>query len=181
MAVRLSIKIDISVYPTGDYRNNEDRSAQIKSKLTEIFDRAQVPVDRYYAPTRETIKVVIKNENDIDKVFGKMNKFQEKGFQPRLSMALRASLTVFIAGYDPTLTQTYDATHIRQMLLDQGWEVRNVYILQSKKAFKILMKNKTEVNRFLEMDTVKIGNVQILKKQIEKSTQSYLNAGGVVK
>ena len=30
------------------------------------------------------------------------------------------------------------------------------------------MKNKTEVNRFLEMDTVKIGNVQILKKQIDR-------------
>ena len=168
MAVKLSIRIDITVYPNGDYRNNDDRNAQIKSKLTTIFDKIKVPVDRFFAPSRETIKVVIRNEGDIDKVFSKIQEFSDQGFMPRLSMALRASLTVFVAGYDPTLTQTYDANNIRLMLRDQGWGVRNVYILQSKKAFKILLNSKAEVNRFLEMETVKIGNIQISKKQIDR-------------
>ena len=168
MAVKLSIKIDNDVYNIRDYRNHEDRAAQIKSKLTTIFDNIRVPVDRFFAPSYETIKVVIRNEADIDKVFGNKDKFNDKGFEARLSMALRASLTVFIAGYDPALTQVYNADAIKQKLVDEGWKVMSVYVLQSKKAFKILMKNKEEVKKFLEMETVSIGNIQIAKKNINK-------------
>ena len=168
MAAKLSIKIDTTVYRNGDYRRNEDRNALIKSKLGSIFDSIHVPVDRYFVPTYESIKVIIRNEADIDKVFTNVNKYTDNGFEPRLSMALRASLTVFISGYDVSLTQMHDANHIKQLLTDQGWLTTNVYILQSKKAFKIQMKNKAEVNRFLEMNTVVIGNIQIAKKNIDK-------------
>ena len=168
MAAKLSIKIDPEIYPSVDYRSNVDRTTTIKTNLTTIFDNISVQTARFFQPSRETIKVSIANEKDIEKVFSNITKFTEKGFEPRLTMALRASFTIFITGYDISLTQTYNADDIKKELIDQGWKVENVFILKSKKAFKVQLKNRDEVNKFLNTDTIPIGGIQLTKKQIDK-------------
>ena len=70
--------------------------------------------------------------------------FKEAGFEPRLSMKLKAARTVYCHGFDPALLGTYSHTDIENTLKAQPekWKIIGVYIMNSKKITKNRISNK---------------------------------------
>ena len=58
-------------------------------------------------PVEIVIKPFFPIEKVINKVLKKTQNFIAAGFEPRLSMSLKAARTVFCYGFDPALLNTY--------------------------------------------------------------------------
>ena len=76
-------------------------------------------------------------------------------------MALKAARTVYCYGFDPALVDTYTTQDIKDHLTQANWKVRNVYIMESHKSFKIEMSTTKEARIFIESNTTSIGGIQL--------------------
>ena len=76
------------------------------------------------------------SEEQLNKVLLNKEYFEESGYYPRLTMALKASRTIFCTGFDTALLRTYNKDQIKEMLSNTGWKVAKVHIMKRKTTFK---------------------------------------------
>ena len=165
MAYRLSFKFDRS---RNRYSGNTtEANHRVENDLRGVLDRHRITFLRHYAPGRDSIKVLFQNEAEANKAIEKETELYRAGFQPRMSLGLKATRTIFCAGFDPTLLDTYSQNNIRDHLIDDGWDVREVYIMRSKKSFKIEMKTSAEATRFIRCNSTSIGGIALRQRNKE--------------
>ena len=135
MAHKVSFKYQRQNYHGTVQELNTQVTNEIKLKL----NQHSIHTIKVYDPSRDSIKVLFPTENDVNKVLANAADFKAAGFDPRISMKLKADRTVYCHGFDPILLSTYEPEHIKETLknLPEKWKVVGVYIMQSKKSLKI--------------------------------------------
>ena len=141
---------------------------EIKLELQKILEDKSILADRIYVPSRNSIKVVFYTEGELNKVLDDKNYFIEEGYEPRLSMALKATRTVFCTGFDRALLQTYSKEKIQELLEEKGWEVRGIFIMKNKYNFKIEFKTKEIATKFLANINTEIGGIKLTQQSKER-------------
>ena len=76
-------------------------------------------------------------------------------------MALKAARTVYCSNFDLALFDAYTHTAIKEHLIHAKWNVNNVYIMNSKKSFKIEFKTTKEARKFIDSKNTSIGGIQL--------------------
>ena len=76
-------------------------------------------------------------------------------------LSLKACRTVFCTNFDQALLQTYDKNNIMDILKQQKWKIKDIYIMQSRKSFKIEMTSRQEAQKFLNQEIINIGGIRI--------------------
>ena len=139
----------------------------LRLELQDLLDEKHIPKLRIYAPTRNSIKVLFYNEDDLNKVLICKDFFEDKGFYPKLPISLKASRTIFCSGFDPVLLQTYSKEHIVDYLESNGWLITDIYILKSKTSFKLEFPSTALANSFLNDSNTEVGGIKILPEHKE--------------
>ena len=117
MAYKVSSK-----YTRGRYNGTlEEIHQQINSSLNQALDSIVVPVLRFYTPSRDSIKILLHSENEINKILDKAETLKGLGFEPRISLTLKSARTAYCFGFDPSLLQTFDADRIKSYMEDKHW------------------------------------------------------------
>ena len=165
MAHKLSFKYQRQNYHGTIQELNTQVTNEIKLKL----NQHNIHTIRVYDPSRDSIKVLIPTEKDVNQVLLKIADFKEAGFEPRISMKLKAARTVYCHGFDPVLLGTYQPEQIAETLknLPEKWKVKGVYIMQSKKSLKIEFNTSDQARKFIESTNTSIGGIQLHKEQKE--------------
>ena len=128
----------------------DDRAynSQITDDLMKLLDQKYITTDRLYSPSRNSIKAIFYNEEQLNKVLELREYFEQAGYYPRLSMADKASRTIFCAGFDTALLRTYNKDTIKEILMNSGWKVAEVHVMKSNNTFKIEMQTKKKQQSF---------------------------------
>ena len=100
---------------------------------------------------------------------------KKKNFEPKMSLSLRACRTIFCTHFDPTLLDIYDKNNIIEILHQQKWKVKDIYIMKSKKSFKIEMSSRKEAQRFLRQESITIGGIKLLEDSLEPEIDPTIN------
>ena len=103
MAYKLSFKIDRSKY-MGDA---EFVNRKINQELVNVTNTHSIELLRIYQPSRDSIKAMFPDEKNLNKALNKSIVLNAAGFEPRLSMALKAARTVYCYNLVETLLNTY--------------------------------------------------------------------------
>ena len=114
-----------------------------------------------YTPSRYSVKVIFPTEADIDKVMEMEEEIKDEGFEPRMSLSLKACRTIFCTNFDATLLTTYTKENIIDFLKHQKWKVEDIYIMKSNKSFKIEMTSKKQAQEFLKKEFINIGGIRL--------------------
>ena len=125
----------------------QENDNEIKIILQGIFDDNGITTSHMYKPARHSIKVLFPTEKDIDKVLEKEEAFKTKNFEPRVSLSLKSCRTIFCTNFDAALLETYTRENIMNILKQEKWNVRDVYIMKSKKSFKIEMATRNQAKK----------------------------------
>lgn len=136
-SLKLSVKLDRDVYKPSDFSNRLEWQVKVRATLGTLMDTLKIPVIKIYNPDWDSLKVLFADEKFIDMVFRNSDKLKDKGFEARLPMALKAQRTVVIHSFDRALTETHSAEQIANLIIAQGWKIKQVFFLRSKRAFKI--------------------------------------------
>ena len=163
MAYKLSFKINRARY-TG---NAEDINRQINQELVRVRNIQHIELLRIYQPSRDSIKVLFPDEKNTNKAITKSAALKSAGFEPRLSMALKAARTVYCFNLDDALLSTYTQHDIKESLKQAEWKVKDVYIMNSKKTFKIEMETTVEAKRFINSRRTSVGSILIHQESKE--------------
>ena len=131
MAYKLIFRFDRNRY-TGLPSPNE-RKQQIFNDIMKETNDLRIECTRYYTPSRDSLKVLFPSEKGLNKALKKTNSFIAAGFEPRITMPLKAARTVYCHGFDPALLLAYTEQEIKENLIQAEWEVNKVYIMNSKK------------------------------------------------
>ena len=164
MSVKLNFKIDRSKF-NQTHGGNADQA--IKNDLEKCFNSKHIQFIRIYFPSHKYVKILLATEKLVEDVFKARTFFNDKGFDPALTMSLKIARTVFCYGFDPALLTTHDKDALEQLLIDANWQVESVYVLQSQKSMKIEFKSRDEANKFLKCDHINIGGIRLDKQNIE--------------
>ena len=165
MSYKLAFRFERTSYSPSQMRQHNPEAVR---RLQTLMDSKAIIYSHIYEPNRNSIKVIYPNENELDKVFKYEQIFKNENFTPKMSLELKASRTVFCTNLDPTIIGTFDNSEIKQSLVEQGYKVKEVYITRSRKAFKIEMKYKKEVRRFLKDMNSHIGQIRIAEASKEQ-------------
>ena len=106
--LKLSIKIDREAYNKRDFRNKLEWQTRVRATLATLLDSLKIPVTKIFNPDWDSMKVMFADEKYIEQVFRNSDKLNDKGFQARLPMALKAQRTVVIHSFDTALTDTHN-------------------------------------------------------------------------
>ena len=166
--LKLSIKIDREVYNKRDFRNKLEWQTRVRATLATLLDALKIPVTKIFNPDWDSMKVMFADEKYIEQVFRNSDKLNDKGFQARLPMALKAQRTVVIHSFDTALTDTHNPEQIANLIKSQGWKITQVFILQSKRAFKIQFSTISEARKFQSQKEVAIGHIKIYQRSMEE-------------
>ena len=112
MAYKLIFRFDRSRYQDTLIEPNQ----QISNELTAIFNELRIECSRFYKPSRDSIKTLLPTEKQVNKVLTESRHFNAAGFEPTLTMALKAARTVYCYGFDPALVNTYTTQDIKDHL-----------------------------------------------------------------
>ena len=157
----MSLKVSFRFNRSRFHGTLEEVNNAIKGTLTAALNNFVVESTNIYAPTRDSIKVLFPSENEINKIFANIDQFKAAGLEPRISMGLKSKRTVFCFGFDLTLLSTYTPEELCQDLKDSGWKVKAVYIMQSRKSFKIEFLTTNEAKKFIDKTNTAIGGIQL--------------------
>ena len=166
-------------FPRDDYnlpraaRAEEDE--EIKATIMDLLGKKKIQIARMYAPSRNSVKVIFDNEVELNKVLQHKQLFLDKNITPSISMAFKASRSIFCSGFDDALLTTYDQEAIRDELVSKGWKVMGVYVMRSKKSFKIEFCSKKDAQKFLSNTKTNIGGIRILNFNKEVETDPTIN------
>ena len=163
MALKLNFKFSRDDFNYGSKQENDE---QIKLKLQQILTDKEITASHMYRPSMNSIKVIFPIESEIDKVIKHEEIFKEKNFVPKMSLSLRACRTIFCTHFDRTLLEIYDKNNIIDFLHQQKWKVKDVYIMKSKKSFKIEMSSRKEAQKFLRQESISIGGIKLLEESL---------------
>ena len=163
MAYKLSFKIDRNKY-TG---NVEAVNKKINQDLVNVTNTHRIELLRIYLPSRDSVKALFPDEKNLNKALNKSTVLKSAGFEPRLSMALKAARTVYCYNLDNTLLNTYTQQDIKENLIQAEWKVKDVYIMNSKKTFKIEMETTAEAKKFINSKRTAIGSILIHQESKE--------------
>ena len=133
--IEVRIKIERNKY-TGDV---ETVNRKINQDLVNVTNAQRIELLRIYQPSRDSIKALFPDEKNLNKALNKSTVMKAAGFEPRISMALKAARTVYCYNLDDALLNTYTQQDIKENLIQAEWKVRDIYIMNSKKTFKIEM------------------------------------------
>ena len=145
-----------------------DGDEQVKSTIQTLMTRFEISTTRMYTPTRNSIKVIFPSEQEMNKVLNNKQTFLEKNLTPHLSLATKAKRTIFCAGFDMAITNTYDKEEIKEDLKSKGWNVIEVYILNNNHSLKIEFDNSDSATKFLRDDTTSIGGIFLSNRNKER-------------
>ena len=70
-------------------------SEAYKTQLKALLDSMEIHTTRIYNPSYNSIKVIFPTENELNKVMGRRAFCEQHGYIPKISMALKATRTVF--------------------------------------------------------------------------------------
>ena len=172
MALKLIFKFQREDYTQGSMHEN---NARIKSNLNNILQDKGITTSHFYTPARNSIKVIFPTEADIDKVMEHEEEIKLERFVPKMPLSLKACRTIFCTNFDPTLLTTYSKNNIIDILKQQKWKVKDVYIMKSNKSFKIEMKSRTQAQKFLKMESVNIGGIRLSSNSKEPEIDPTIN------
>jgi len=137
----------------------QEQNPEIKRRLSSILDQLIINYTHMYNPARNSLKVIFSSESEINSVMEHIEAFKRENFEPRLGLKLKASRTVFCTNYDPTITATYSKQEIIESLQQQKWKVKDIYMMKSKKSFKIEFSDSDQAKRFIQNKSTSIGNI----------------------
>jgi len=100
-------------------------------------------------------------KKNLNKALRKSAELSSAGFEPRMSMALKAARTVYCFNLDDTLLNTYTQLDIKESLKQAEWKVKDIYIMNSKKTFKIEMETTEEARKFINSRRTAVGHILI--------------------
>ena len=164
MAYKLSFK-----YQRNRYSGTmADTRSKVEADMKKLLNEKKINCQRFYSASRDSIKVVFPNEIEVNKIMDKAGEYTQAGFEPRMSMALKAARTVFCAGFDQALLTAYTKENIKDQLLGNEWEVRDVYIMKSGKTFKIEMNTTAEARKFIQSNSTSIGGIALPQQTKEQ-------------
>ena len=158
MALKLSFRLVREDYSENSRTRGD---TQIKLKLQQILNAKDISVGRIYAPSRNSVKVLFMSEFELNKVLDNEQVFIQAGLTPKITMKLKVKRTVFCAGMDPAFFNTYCGEDIVGLLVDKGWQIAGVYILQNNRGMKIEFKTKGQANKFLKESNTNLGGTLI--------------------
>ena len=163
MAYKISFKFDRSIYNGTEEQADE----QIKNKIQKKLNELKLNYSRQYKPSRDSITILFPSEDMLNKVLDKFDLFKAVGFEPKIMMALKAARTVYCHSFDPTLLLTYTHNKIKELLIQDEWDVKNVYIMNSKKSFKIEFKSTKQAQMFTDSISTSIGGIRLRQESKE--------------
>ena len=143
MALKVSFKFDKTKFRGTHEEINQAITNAITAKLNEL----RIEHSRAYTPSRVSIKILFPTEDQINKVLDSTEALKTAGFEPRSSMALKSSRTIFCFGFDLAILTAYTAQNLTDHLIEKGWKVRGIYIMNSKKAFKVEFHSSKEAKK----------------------------------
>ena len=158
MALKLIFRYNRANYDRG---TEYEKDNKIKQNLKNVLDSMGITSSHMYTPSRQSVKVIFPTEADIDKVMEKEEEIKAEGFEPRMSLSLKACRTIFCTNFDPTLLTTYSKENIMEILKQQKWKVKDIYIMKSNKSFKIEMSSRMQAKNFLEKESINIGGIRL--------------------
>ena len=153
---------------------NNDENV-IKQKLNRLLDSMGIVASHMYKPARNSVKVIFPTEKEIDKVIENEEVFKAENFEPKMSLSLKASRTVFVTNFDHALLQTYSKENIMEILKGQKLKVKDIYIMKSKKSFKIEMTSRNQAKELLKKEAIDIGGIRITNTSIEPEIDPTIN------
>ena len=143
------------------YDFDPDSRTDKGSVLQSMLNTKHISYLRMYAPSRNAIKVLFYDENDLNKVFSDKFFFESIGFYPKISRTLKTKRTIFCFGFDASLLQTYDKNDIKDSLEKDDWLVTDVYIMRHNRSFKIEFLTIHHAIQFLNNRNTSIGGIKI--------------------
>ena len=172
MALKLIFKFERDNYSPNVMNNDEN---VIKQKLNRLLDGMGIVASHMYKPARNSVKVIFPTEKEIDKVIENEEVFKAENFEPKMSLSLKASRTVFVTNFDHALLQTYSKENIMEILKGQKLKVKDIYIMKSKKSFKIEMTSRNQAKELLKKEAIDIGGIRITNTSIEPEIDPTIN------
>ena len=164
MALKLIFKLQREDYSQGSWQENNNR---IKTNLNNILNDKGITITHIHTPARNSVKVIFPTDGDIDKVMKNAEAIKNEGFEPRMSLSLKACRTIFCTNFDPALLITYSKDDIIDILKQQKWEVKDIYIMKSNKSFKVEMKTRKQAQKFINMESINIGGIRLTNNSRE--------------
>ena len=158
MALKIIFKFQRNYYNHETKRENDQ---QIKQNLNRILIDKGITTSHFYPPGWNSIKVIFPTDSEIDKVMENEESFKAENFEPKMSLSLKSCRTVFCTNFDPVLLQTYDKKYIKEILKEQKWKVKEIYIMKSNKSFKVELTSRSEAKKFLKHENINIGGIRI--------------------
>ena len=152
MAFKVNFRFARENYSTEIMQQN---NSTIKTILLGKLDEKQILYTRIYAPSRNSIKVLFPSDDEVNKVLANTEHFNP--FQPKISMALKSSRTIFCIGFNEAILRMYNSVDIREELESRGWEIAGIYTMKNSKAMKIEFKTSKIANKFLENTNTSVG------------------------
>ena len=149
-------------------------NTQVKLEIQQLFGRQEIKKLRIYSPSRNSIKVIFPTDTELNKVFEHKNEFSLAGYTPTLSMSLKAERTVFCSGLVSSLFTTHSKEQMKSELIAKGWEVEEIYLMQSNLSIKIEMKSTAQATKFIENINTQIGGVTLQQEHKEREVDPYI-------
>ena len=147
--------------------NVEEVNKKINQDLISVTNTQRIEILCIFQPSGDSIKVHFPDEKNVNKALKKCEALKSAGFEPRLSMALKAARTVYCFNLDDTILNTYTHEDIKDNLIQADWKVKGVYIMNSKKTFKIEMDTTLEAKRFINSERTAIGHILLRQESKE--------------
>ena len=119
MAYKLNFKFVRNNYNL-EFRAGGDE--RVKTTLQTLLARKNISTSRLYNPTRNSLKVIFPSEVELNKVLENKEMFLSENLTPQLSLSVKATRTIFCAGFDRAILQTYSREDIKTILVNGGVE-----------------------------------------------------------
>ena len=172
-AYKIAFRFNRDTY--GDEVNWIAADHEIMRQIQHLLDQKQIKPNRIYELGRNSIKVIFPSEIQLNKVLEHREYFEENYYSPRISMALKASRTVFCSGFDLALLATYDTDQIKKELEKKKWGIENIYIMNNKVSFKIEFKTKHQATKYLDNTNTAIGGIKLAQDNKEREIDPTIN------
>ena len=143
--------------------------------LQVLLNEKHISTLRTYAPSRNSIKVLFPNEEELNKVFTCKEFFERKKFFPRILRTLKTKRTVFCSGFDTSLLETYDKNDIKDLLEKDNWGVSEIFVMNNYRSLKIEFVTIHQARTFLDDPNTSIGGIRLHNQHKVKEVNSLID------
>ena len=171
MAHKLAFRFNRNNYSLNTMREHNET---IKRALQTLLDNKSITYSHIYDPSRNSIKVIFPTEKEMDKTITHSEFFVTNNFEPKLSLSVKAKRTVLCTNLDPALLETYGKVEIKALLQEQDWKIREIYIMKSKKSFKIEMEEQKKALEFIKHPNTNIEGIRLTEANKELEIDPFI-------